>query len=320
VKRYAFLIGVSVPLLISCEQNSTNQPVAPGAAALNAFANSEWSEPIHLPAPINSSSTELGAQLSPDGLSIYVGSERAGGHGNVDIWAVRRECVDCPWGEAVNLNINSSQSDGSAAFSPDGHLLFFSSNRDGGHGGDDIWISYRDDTSDDQGWQTPVNLGAGVNTNGHETGPVYVPALNAEGANIYFARGPVTGNSDIYKALVKLDGETLGDAVPVAELNSTAAEAEPAISHDGKEIFFHSARTAGGFGLTDIWVATRKSPNESWSEPVNLGSNINTLAGDLTPGLSFDGRTLLWSAAAAARTSLGRQDVWMVTRRPGRGD
>lgn len=320
MKRYVLLVAVSILPLVSCDQRSIQPPVAPDAARLNAFTNSEWSEPVHLPAPINSSSTELGAQLSPDGLSIYFGSERTGGHGNVDIWAVRRECIDCPWGSAVNLNINSGESDGGPAFSPDGHLLFFSSNREGGKGGDDIWVSYRDDISDDQGWQAPVDLGTGVNTNDHETGPFYVPALNAEGANLYFVRGGVTANSDIYKALVTLDGETVGDAVPVVELNSTAPEAEPALSHDGKEIFFHSARTTGGFGAADIWVATRKSPNDSWSEPVNLGTDINTPGADLTPGLSYDGRTLLWSAAMMARPSLGRQDIWMSTRRPGRGD
>lgn len=319
MKRYVFLIGVAIPLLVGCEQRPTQQPVAPDIATLNAFTNAEWSEPVHLPAPINSSSTEVSAQLSPDGLSIYFGSERTGGHGDVDIWAVRRECLDCPWGSAVNLNINSPESDGGAAFSPDGHLLFFSSNRDGGHGGDDIWISYRDDINDDQGWQTPVNLGSGVNTNDHETGPFYVPALNAEGANLYFVRGGGTTNSDIYKAVVTFEGETLGDAVPVDELNSTANEGDPAISHDGKEIFFHSTRTSGGLGAADIWVATRQSPNDVWSAPVNLGSSINTPGGDLTPGLSYDGRTLVWSAAAAARQSLGRQDIWMATRQPGRG-
>ena len=303
---------------LACAPDSRNSPVAPSAAALNAFANSEWSEPEHLPAPINSSSTELGAQLSPDGLSIYVGSERTGGHGSVDIWAVRRECVDCPWGEAVNLNINSPQSDGGAAFSADGHLLFFSSNRDFGHGGDDIWVSYREDTNDDQAWQTPVNLGGGVNTTDHETGPSYEPALHAEGATLYFVRGGVTGNSDIYRALVTLEGETLGDAVPVTELNSSGAESEPALSHDGKEIFFHSTRP--GLGAADIWVATRKSPSDTWSTPVNLGVTINTNQADLTPGLSRDGRTLLWSAAMLARPSLGRQDIWMSTRKPGRGD
>ncbi len=305
----------AVGAIIACSQDAARQPLEPpGSPALGAFANSEWSAPIHLDAPINSSSRELGAELSPDGLSIYFGSDRPGSiGGTIDIWASRRACLECPWGTPVNININSPKSDGGPAFSPDGHVLFFGSDRVGGHGGDDIWVSYRENIEDDLGWGPPINLGDGVNTADQETSPVYVPALHAEGANLYFSRGPAAV-ADIYSALVTLDGETIGDAVPVAELNSSAGEGEPAMSHDGKEIFFSSTRP--GRGLNDIWVATRQNPHGPWSEPVNLGSVINTSFADLTPGLSHDGRTLLWSASFAARGGLGLQDIWISTRDP----
>ena len=68
--------------------------------------------------------------------------------------------------------------------------------------------------------------------------------------------------------------------------------------------------------LADIWVATRQNPHGPWSSPTGVAV-VNTSAGDLTPGLSRDGRMLLWSAAQAARPSLGRQDIWMSTRVPG---
>jgi Tol biopolymer transport system component len=315
VKGLFTTLVLGVTILAGCGRDSDTHALAPGVPALDAFHAAEWSAPVHLPAPINSSGVELGAQLSPDGLSIYFGSDRAGSVG-VDIWAVRRECLECDWGPAVRLNINSDRSDGGPAFSPDGRTLFFSSDRiPGGQGGDDIWVTHREDTGDDQGWGTPVNLGPGVNTSDHETGPSYVPALHAEGASLYFARGGAAG-SDIYRALVTIEGETIGDAVPVTELNTAATEGEPTLSHNGKEIFFHSSRS----GQIDIWVATRKAPHGPWSEPINLGATINTPGGDLTPGLSEDGRTLLWSAAMSARPSLGRQDIWMSTRSPGSGD
>ena len=300
------LFGCDRPTLPRAHQH------APLTVARDALADAQWSEPVHLDAPINSPFSELGAELSPDGLSLYFGSDRPAGMGNVDIWAVRRDCIDCPWGAPFDLKINSPQSDGGPSFSPDGHYLFFSSSRDGGYGSDDIWVSYREDVNDDLAWGTPVNLGPGVNTADAETGPAFVPALRPEGANLYFVRG-VAGASDIYRALVGLDGETFGDAVPVVELNSPTLEMEPAIRHDGKEIFFSSGRGAS----VDIWTSTRENVNDPWSPPVNLGTTINTPGGDLTPGLSHDGRTLLWSAAFAARGGLGKQDIWISTRHQG---
>jgi WD40-like Beta Propeller Repeat len=302
--------------LAACDHSgplALNERHAASLSARDPLAAAEWSDPVHLDAPINSPSTELGPDLSPDELSLYFGSDRAGGVGGVDLWAVQRECVGCPWGTPFALNINSPQSDGGPSFSPDGHYLLFSSNRDGGHGGDDIWVSYRENVTDNLGWGAPFNLGSGVNTADAETGPVYVPALGPEGANLYLVRGAVPGG-DIYRALVDLDAGTSGDALPVAELNSSAFELEPAIRHDGKEIFFGSGRG----GSTDIWTATRQNVNDPWSTPtkVILGSSI-TPGNDLTPGLSHDGRTLLWTAGFRARGGLGKQDIWASTRHQG---
>jgi Tol biopolymer transport system component len=306
-----------IAAFVACSHDPAEPAVAPPSGlALNAFRNSEWSAPVHLDAPINSSARELGAELSPDGLSLYFGSDRPGGAGDVDLWAVRRECLDCAWGAAVNLaNLNSPKSDGGPAFSPDGHLLFFSSNRDLGHGGDDIWLCYRENTDDDLGWTPPINLGSGINTSEQETSPAYVPALNGEGSNLYFARGATLAGFDIYEARVSRDGEVLTAGTPVTELNSSALDGDPAISHDGKEIYFWSQRT-GSFGGPDLWFATRQNAHESWSSPENVGAVINTAGSDLTPGLSHDGRTLFFSVGFVARGGLGLTDIWMSTRTP----
>jgi Tol biopolymer transport system component len=314
------ILSAPVALLLStaCASDGPASGIA-SVGSVAAIQSSDWSAPTHLPAPINSSARELGAELSPDGLSLYFGSDRAGSiAGTVDIWVSRRECEECPWGPATPININSAKSDGGPSFSPDGHLLFFSSDRPGTLGGDDLWISYRERTDDDHSWSAPINLGAGINTADHESAPAYVPALLADGSNLYFTRG-ANAAADIYRARIDRDGSVLEAGVPVTELNAAGqADAEPAISHDGREIIFASTR-AGGLGQNDLWVATRRSAHDDWSAPVNLGALINTRFADLTPGLSRNGRTLLWSAAAAGRPGLGLQDIWMATRVPGNG-
>ena len=304
-------------LMVGCGVDDVAGSPKLAGPSFQSFARSEWSEPVHLDPPVNSSARELGAELSPDGLSIYFGSDRQQGSlGDVDIWVSHRDCHECPWSTAVDLgpNVNSAQSDGGPTLSPDGHLLFFSSNRTPGTlGGDDLWVSWRDDVHDDLAWEPAINLGPEVNSTDHETGPAFDPALHAEGGSLVFVRGAGTA-SDIWEVLVTRRGEALGPALPVSALNSSAAEGEPSIRGDGREIVFHSGRAGGG--QLDIWVSTRQTPHGEWSVPEKLGSTINTPGADLTPFLSRDGRTLLWSAGMTARPSLGFQDIWMSTRTP----
>src|SRR5258705_2162182 len=80
-------------LLVACRPNS-DQVVFQLEA--DRFANSEWSEPVNLGAPVNSSANDNNAALSPDELSLYFVSGRAGGLGGVDIPVSRRSSLDRP--------------------------------------------------------------------------------------------------------------------------------------------------------------------------------------------------------------------------------
>lgn len=274
----------------------------------SASSVTEWATPVLLDAPINSASRELSAALSPDGLSLYFGSDR-GGFGAIDIWASRRGCTTCPWGTPVNLgsNINSAGGDGGAVLSPSGHVLFFSSARDGTLGGEDLWISFRRDTRNDLAWGPAINLGPKVNTPSDERGPAYVRSLLLTGTLLYFDR-----NGDIFQVVVRYDGRVTVAAEPVAELNSTATDMGVSISADGKEIFFGSLR-AGGIGVSDIWTSTRARLGDPWSAPRNLGAPVNSQFADLPGHLSHDGKTMVFQAGAQ-RGGLGLQDIWMTTR------
>src|SRR2546422_2589887 len=68
-----------------------------------SFANSEWSAPANVGAPINTPANEQGPALSKDGLTLYFGSDRAGGSGSFDLYISRRDCLDCPWQASLKL-------------------------------------------------------------------------------------------------------------------------------------------------------------------------------------------------------------------------
>lgn len=82
---------------------------------------------------------------------------------------------------------------------------------------------------------------------------------------------------------------------------------------DGREIVFYWNRP-GGLGLTDLWAATRRSVNDAWSTPVDLGTPVNSIAQDLLPTLSRYGHTLLFTSTRAG--GRGGMDIWMSTRLP----
>ena len=283
----------------------------------HSFANSEWSEPVNV-ATINSTFNEQAPSLSPDGLSLYFGSNRprVGGSTDTDLWVSHRSCGDCPWQTPVNLGpvVNSSVGDNGPSLSLDGHLLFFTSARTG-VGLNDIYVSHRANPKEDFGWGPPMLLGPGVNTTAFEAGAEYVQSAEDGVANFYFNRGPSQGAQDIYVASITQDGETRRPAVIVSELSdATANDAAASLRTDGREVVFGSTRLHGAGGL-DIWFSTRRSVHDAWSPPEPLRS-LNSGANDQQPSLSSDGRTLLFASDRSGGGSLGGTDIWMSTRRP----
>lgn len=282
-----------------------------------SFARSDWSDPVNLGAVVNSSAGEMNPTLSPDGLSLYFVSNRTGGLGGTDIWVSRRACDECAWGAPVNLGtpINTPGADGAPAISTDGHLLFFFSDRPGGFGNLDVYVSRRSDTNDDLAWGPPANLGPDVNTAGLDAGVGYAQVREDGFVDLYFNRaGPPDFLEDVYVASVTPQGESRGPAVPVTELNDPGArDFRPAVRSDGKEIYFSSTRS-GSLGMVDLWMSTRANVNEPWSVPVNVGAPLNTTLNDQQPALSHDGRTLLFASNRPGGS--GGSDLWMSTRTP----
>ena len=296
-------------LLLAC--GSDSGPLPSGLSAF-FFGNSEWSPPVNVGAPINTAATENNCALSPDDLSLYFTSNRAGGFGSTDIWVAHRACVDCPWETPVNLGptVNTASGDQGPSISLDGHLLFFYSDRPGGEGSNDIYVSRRANPKDDFAWEAPVNLGPNINTAIFEAGPEYLQSAEDGELNFYFGRAPVTGvGFSMYVAPLTRDGKARGPAVLVPELSPGTGAT---VRTDGREVVFLSARP-GGLGLQDLWVSTRRSVHDPWSTPENLTA-LNSTAMDRHPSFSSDARTLIFASNRPG--GFGGDDIWMSTRSP----
>jgi Tol biopolymer transport system component len=293
-----------------------------GLAALPAAEDpprfSEWSEPVNLGPIVNSGYTEAGSFITKDGLSLYFSSNRPGGYGDLDIYVSQRASIHDAWGTPQNLgpDINTSSSETTPTVSLDGHWLYFASNRPGGIGGQDLYVSRRHSKRDDFGWQPAVNLGSGVNTSANERGPAHFEDDETGTTTLYFSstRPGGIGAEDIYASTLQPD-ETYAPAMIILELSSAYNDSNPAIRRDGLEMFLGSGRPVQ-FGGTDLWVSTRPSTSDPWSNPVNLGAVVNSAYLDFRPAISFDGTALYFHSARLGGIGGGimEYDLYVTTR------
>ena len=275
---------------------------------------SDWSEPENLGPVINSSDNDAGGIVSKDGLSLYFHSGRPGGFGGTDLYVSQRRSLNEPWGPPINLgaDVNSAQGDSAAVLSRDEHWLFFNSMRPGGFGSLDIWVTYRQHTHDDFGWQPPVNVGPGVNSPAVETNCSFFENDDAGAPQLLFSsnRPGGLGMFDIYVSELLPDG-TFGPASPITALSSTFSEPGLSIRFDGLEVFLFSTRPPS-FGSQDLWTATRETVFDSWSTPTNLGALVNSSVRDSQPFLAPDRQTLYFASDRVG--GFGDLDLYVTTR------
>ena len=293
------------------------------AASANAQKFSDWKPPVNLGAVINSGVNNQHPAISKDNLSLYYSSDRTGTLGILDIWVSQRASVDEPWGGPQNFgpNINSSGRDLAPAFSPDGHFLYFQSDRPGGCGPAgtlDLYVSHRRNKHDDFGWEPAVHIPCGnINTPGDDAGATIFNNEEHDQTILYFTRNLTPSNADgfdIYMSTKDDDPTAFGPAMLVPELSSPFRDTRTTIRRDGLEMILSSGRL-GSVGPTrneDLWVSTRKNTDAPWGTPVNLGPVVNSPFFDGAPALSRDGTTLYFFSERPG--GFGKRDLYVTTR------
>ena len=268
---------------------------------------------------VNSSASEGDPHISADGLALYFASKRAGGSGDRDLWVTTRETKDDPWGTPVNLGspINSSAYEGAPCTSADGLELYFVSGRPGGSGTWDIWVATRKTQSDP--WGAPVNLGPTVNSPLKEN----QPSISADGLKLYFSDywGPRPGGmgaTDICVTTRKTKEDPWVTPVNLGPpVNSVAHEWDPDISADGLLLYFNSRRSPG-LGGDGFWVTTRKTKDDPWGTPVNLGPPVNSPYDAYNSDISSDGSTLYFITDRPESVSWSYSyNIWQVVLEKG---
>ena len=212
-----------------------------------------WDVPVLLE-NVNSSADESCSSLSADGLSLFfssfMGTPRPSGHGQLDIWVTTRATASDPWGQPENLGppVNTSNGEVCPFIWNDGRTLLFSSDRPGGAGIWDLWMTTRETKSDE--WDTPVPL-ENVNSSGNDL----APAMSPDGLLLFFERG-TSSDADMWMASRKSAEEPFGfpEKVPEPINYLSHIDSSPNFAADGSTLYFCSDRP-GGFGDYDLWQA-----------------------------------------------------------------
>jgi len=164
-------------------------------------SNGKWVTPT-LVQGINTDYHDRMPSISADGKFLYFSSNRPGGFGKDDIWVTEFNFRTKRFKKPENLGsgINSAASEGTPSIHPDGITFFLSSDRDGGVGGFDIYMTKLLKKSKDRGREKLENLGTPYNTFEDEE----YPTVTKNGKRIYFAstRDGGFGTYDIYRANV----------------------------------------------------------------------------------------------------------------------
>ena len=280
-----------------------------------------WSKPESMAAEFNTPGDEYEICLSSDSNELYFVRGRPGQ--GADIFTSRR--THNKWSKPVRLDaVNSKHDELGPRLSADGRLLLFYSNRPGGIGGYDVWVSQRTGGV----WGRPVNLGPNVNSKHNE----YGPSITADNRRLYFAtnrkaaermgkkiqwratiRQGQLGDYDLFSAEVDFSPGPLpttatsrpaaapgprlkilaDQALELPGVNTLHNEGTPCVSPWGDFLYFASNRP-GGQGGFDLYRARITEGRCDRLE--NLGPEINTAGNETDPQLTRGGFMLYFSS------------------------
>ena len=244
---------------------------------------------------VNSPVFDGSPTVSADETELFFTSarHRSAPRGQQDIFIATRPNEPAPWGEPINAGgmINDSLGDDfSLRLSSDGKALYFASNRSGGFGTGDMYVSTR--ASRSEPWSRAVNLGPLLNTDAFEA----FPTPSADGLTLYFNRSTTfdSQDSDIWVTnRPSTDGQWTAPQMVSGGINSEHAEFSPALSADGNTMYFASTRD----GSVELWVAKRADRSNKWGTPEKLAGVNTPLGMTLAPFLSNDQRSLYFMSA-----------------------
>ncbi len=208
-----------------------------------------WDVPEEISAAINSENNEGTCTVSADGRTlVFTACNRQDGYGSCDLYISKKEGKD--WSPPVNLgeNVNTRDWESQPSLSADGHTLYFASDRRGGQGKRDIWVTQLDEKNT---WKTPRNLGPVINTSDEENAPF----IHANGRTLFYASNgfPGMGGFDIFmtQLMDTLWSEPKNIGYPI---NTVSDQVGLFIASDGERAYYTDDSSEKGKGRSLLYT------------------------------------------------------------------
>jgi outer membrane protein OmpA-like peptidoglycan-associated protein len=213
-----------------------------------------WTKARPLAGNINSDNNEGALNISQDGQwLIFTGCNFQNGFGSCDLF-ISYLTTD-GWSAPENLgpNFNSEFWESAPSLSPDKRDLYFTSNRPGGYGGNDIYVCHRLENGH---WSPPQNLGPTINTAGDESAPF----IHADNNSLYFTSNglPGYGGDDLFVVRKTATGEWGIPENLGYPINTIENEGSLVVAADGKTAYYASDR-ADSRGQLDLYAFELRS-------------------------------------------------------------
>jgi outer membrane protein OmpA-like peptidoglycan-associated protein len=212
---------------------------------ISYFNDGVWGKAKNVGDVINTAGHDATIGLSPDGKRLFIYKDTRAG----DIYFSDLQ-ADSSWSKPLPMggNINSSYAETSVSISVDGNTLYFSSNREGGRGGFDIYTATKDKKGN---WTSPKNLGEAINTEFDEESPF----ISTDGKTLFFSsRGHEgMGGYDIFKSTYDEKAKKWSKPQNIGyPINTVDDDIYYVLAADGINAYYSSIKDSG-IGEKDIF-------------------------------------------------------------------
>ncbi len=210
--------------------------------------NGVWTKAKPISTNINTDNSEGAQSLTADGNTLYFAScNRPKGFGSCDIYVSKYKDGDWTFPKNLGRKINTKYWESQPSISADGNTLFFVSNRPGGFGKADIYVSHKDKKGN---WSKPKNLGNKINTKKSEQSPF----IHQDGKTLYFCSNGLMGlgKNDLFFSKYN---DSTGWQKPINlgyPINTKENDMSLVVNANGTRAYYASKRK-GGKGKNDIY-------------------------------------------------------------------